>query len=478
MGNSFVLQSNMKHHVNIIFLGLFLNLCYGTPTGPTTPTFSLSEERSFDGSPKINIVFANGKSDTMILTKFNNGEDEDKIETEEEVEDCRYLGHLENEPSACIAMVGCPGVEKVEFTIFSKNVFDSPAYVWTKEGSVEMVETDDSPNWDHHDDDDDDDDTYVPPEPMADNATYVPVPIEEDRAGKDYWKNDGYCDDVNNNPAYDFDGGDCCKDASIDEGKKVWNGNSDAGGCLECRCKTMKLDLKIGYGKGFKSNAASQGNNVEKYIKRVMALVQPYYCHESLGHRIKLSYPQYHEYYEDFNFRRNDNCVSTNKGGSKTCNRDEVYDLVANELGEADLMVLLGYDEYDFKNGKFKSGKTGVGNTKVVCKQSNKKYKWSINEDTNRGYGRLAATIAHEIGHNVGMEHDHKAIHKGKDCNCKGIMSYKKNCKNVWIDGNGILKRPVSWSTCSKNDFIKQYDSQKDNWCMDPFTTNFCAKGN
>ena len=56
--------------------------------GPTTPTFSLSEERSFDGSPKINIVFANGKSDTMILTKFDNGE-EDKIETE--VEECRYL---------------------------------------------------------------------------------------------------------------------------------------------------------------------------------------------------------------------------------------------------------------------------------------------------------------------------------------------------------------------------------------------------
>ena len=55
--------------------------------GPTTPTFSLSEERSFDGSPKINIVFANGKSDTMILTKFDNGE-EDKIETE--VEECRY----------------------------------------------------------------------------------------------------------------------------------------------------------------------------------------------------------------------------------------------------------------------------------------------------------------------------------------------------------------------------------------------------
>ena len=37
-------------------------------------------------------------------------------------------------------MTGCPGVEKVEFTIISENVFDSPAYVWTKEGSVKMIE--------------------------------------------------------------------------------------------------------------------------------------------------------------------------------------------------------------------------------------------------------------------------------------------------------------------------------------------------
>ena len=36
-------------------------------------------------------------------------------------------------------MAGCPGVEKVEFTIFSKNVVDSPAYVWTEEGSVKMI---------------------------------------------------------------------------------------------------------------------------------------------------------------------------------------------------------------------------------------------------------------------------------------------------------------------------------------------------
>ena len=37
-------------------------------------------------------------------------------------------------------MAGCPGVDKVEFTIISENVFNSPAYVWTKDGSVNMIE--------------------------------------------------------------------------------------------------------------------------------------------------------------------------------------------------------------------------------------------------------------------------------------------------------------------------------------------------
>merc|ERR1739848_613514 len=108
-----------------------------------------------------------------------------------------------------------------------------------------------------HFDDDDDDDT---------NTTYVPVPIEEDRSYvPNYdWIGDTYCDDGNNNPAYYFDGGDCCVDAYIKKGK-------DNDYCAECRCKTMKLDLKIGYGKGFASNALSQGkNNVEKYIKDIM----------------------------------------------------------------------------------------------------------------------------------------------------------------------------------------------------------------
>ena len=56
------------------------------------------------------------------------------------VEECRYFGHLENEKDACLVMTGCPGIEDVEFTILSKNVQESPAFLWTVDGSVEAVD--------------------------------------------------------------------------------------------------------------------------------------------------------------------------------------------------------------------------------------------------------------------------------------------------------------------------------------------------
>ena len=86
-----------------------------------------------------------------------------------------------------------------------------------------------------------------------------------------------------------------------------------------------------------------------------MCLVQPYYCHESLGHRIELSYSI--EYYEDYNFQYNKVFISENSKGTR--DYDKIRALVKEEVGEADLMVLLGYDEYDVENGKFKGGSTG-----------------------------------------------------------------------------------------------------------------------
>ena len=55
-------------------------------------------------------------------------------------ENCHFIGHLENEKEACVAMTGCLGRENVEFTIKSKHATNSAMFLWTKEGNVEVIE--------------------------------------------------------------------------------------------------------------------------------------------------------------------------------------------------------------------------------------------------------------------------------------------------------------------------------------------------
>jgi len=51
-------------------------------------------------------------------------------------------------------------------------------------------------------------------------------------------------------------------------------------------------------------------------------------------------------------------------------------------------------------------------------------------------------TFAHELGHNIGMRHDHD---HGSHCDGKGIMSYGDH--------------PKTWSTCSNKDFASWYQN-------------------
>ena len=55
------------------------------------------------------------------------------------VDNCHYLGHLANEPEACVAVTGCIGSEDVDFTILSAHSTRSSMFKWTKEGLVEVV---------------------------------------------------------------------------------------------------------------------------------------------------------------------------------------------------------------------------------------------------------------------------------------------------------------------------------------------------
>lgn len=63
----------------------------------------------------------------------------------------------------------------------------------------------------------------------------------------------------------------------------------------------------------------------------------------------------------------------------------------------------------------------------------------NINWDENNDW-ETVLTFAHELGHNIGMMHDH---YHGAHCDGKGIMSYGDH--------------PRTWSTCSNKDFAKWY---------------------
>ena len=96
------------------------------------PKFIFDTERSDTGIPKVSILFPNGQRDNLILSNFDTNEG-NRLE---DVKSCRYVGHLEFEPEACVAMTGCFEKDNVEFTILSKHAEGSGSYQLNLNGSV------------------------------------------------------------------------------------------------------------------------------------------------------------------------------------------------------------------------------------------------------------------------------------------------------------------------------------------------------
>ena len=89
-----------------------------------------------DGSPSVSITFPDGYSDTLVLSRYFANEEAKLTRSE----DCHYIGHLEGEPEACVAMTGCPGSDDLEFTIMSEHS-DRAMFKWFKDGAVELIES-------------------------------------------------------------------------------------------------------------------------------------------------------------------------------------------------------------------------------------------------------------------------------------------------------------------------------------------------
>jgi len=128
------------------------------------------------------------------------------------------------------------------------------------------------------------------------------------------------------------------------------------------------------------------------------------------------------------------------------------------KIGEVDhLNEYIKANDYDFDNLEFKERPRSL--TSYFCKDLECTFEDCTRGLTYRGnacvrYGSAmsinelwsqhdeefytARTFAHELGHNIGMHHDHDPPHYGKGCNGKGLMSY--------------FGQRDRWSSCSNTD--------------------------
>ena len=101
------------------------------------PLIEVHETRSLGDVPSIDITFANGVEDTLVLERFYPTEQSRMAKKVS----CNFFGHLENERAACVSVTGCPGQDDMHFTINSKNNGLSNMYILKKDGQLEAVQS-------------------------------------------------------------------------------------------------------------------------------------------------------------------------------------------------------------------------------------------------------------------------------------------------------------------------------------------------
>jgi len=308
---------------------------------------------------------------------------------------CNFFGHLLSDKTACVSVTGCAGQDNMEFTINSVNSGPSNMYILHKNGDLEMVES------------------AFKDERIRSEA--VKVTREE---GRFHLKDN---DEIVN-------------DAEMAELMKFKEM------CASGDCKSMpskqKMQIKIHYDDTFYSDTS----DVTGYIDSMVTQLQAHMCQISLGTQIKIEAIDGYSYEVGESWKADTGTIY----GS-------VYDITAASNSNADVHVFL------CKDSAF-GGTIGIAFVGTMCTL---KYGSGSNAGINEKRQNVLATsevVAHEMGHNMGMDHDFDESHGGPNgpCNKKGIMSYGSP--------------PNVWSTCSRADFLALYNqilaSTSWNWCL------------
>merc|ERR1719414_1637923 len=107
----------MKGATRFFVFGLLnLAVVLGKPHSSDVPKILVQQDRSSNAIPEIQITFPNGHQDNLILHKHYSSE----LQKNSSKEYCHYLGHLEKDVQACVAVTGCIG-EEMDFTISSQH---------------------------------------------------------------------------------------------------------------------------------------------------------------------------------------------------------------------------------------------------------------------------------------------------------------------------------------------------------------------
>jgi len=215
-----------------------------------------------------------------------------------------------------------------------------------------------------------------------------------------------------------------------------------------------RLDVKVYYDDVF--NAQFKEDPKTK-IERLMAVVDEMYS-ESDTLKTKI----------DVNVVGIERAYGKNWGDSNDWGRllptpdpsvgSELISLAKYSSEEANLYVFLTGQPSSYVPGT--SIKVGLGYAGVVCDQA-RDTRISISrwfEGSKGGEATTAETITHEMGHNLGMQHDFSDslgtnyLRQSNGVSCKGYMDYNDKT-------NG-------WSPCSVSDFTNYINKQYNGFCL------------